>query len=77
MPWSRLASRTPLGSLTLTIPLCRKNSDDAGSPAHDALPGLIAARGERGQVGELLVAQSGEQCLFAEMGASSAAMKPP
>ena len=33
MPWSRLASRTPLGSFTLTMPLCKKNSDDAGSSA--------------------------------------------
>ena len=33
MPGPSEASRTPLGSFTLTIPLCRKNSELAGSPA--------------------------------------------
>jgi hypothetical protein len=33
MPGPSEASRTPLGSFTLTMPLCRKNSELADSPA--------------------------------------------
>ena len=63
------ARRTPLGNLTLTIPLCRKNKELAGSPAPMMRwpPDSRAPRRQFGQRGDLLGGQSGEQRLLAEM----------
>ena len=70
MPATSVARRTPFGILTLTMPLCRKNKDDAGSPGpDDALSGLICSRlHKRRKRFNLAIRQTPEQLLLGQRG---------
>ena len=68
MPGPSDASRTPHGSLTLTMPLCRKNSEVAGSPvAMMRWPGPDGGWPTARDGSDLVRVEPGEQRLLAEI----------